>query len=240
VNPKAETILFLHIPKTAGTTVSHFFEGEFDTNRSCTQPGLGFLREHVNLSSRATCHHRVISGHMTFGVHQSFDHPCVYITLLREPTDRIVSFYYYARRSPQMYLHSMAMQLSLEEFVASRDSLEFDNLQVRVLTGRQMAPFGSLTSADLECAIDNLRGEFDVVGAQDDVAGFLRAVCARFGFRYRQVPAQNVTKRRPSVTTVSLNAKALIWENNALDIKLYAYAKAHLFHKTPAALTRAA
>ena len=59
--------------------------------------------------------------------------------------------------------------------------------------------FGTLTSADVQQAKDNLRSYFSVVGVQDDVDGFLSAVCHRFGFPSMRVPAQNKTPKRPQL-----------------------------------------
>jgi hypothetical protein len=199
------------------------------------QNGMTFLREYTNLSPSATLRHRVVSGHTDFGVHRVFASPCAYVTLLREPMDRVVSFYYYARRSPEMYLHQRANRMSLQEFVAHGDTLELDNLQVRVLAGRTAAPFGTLTAADLHQAKANLLAHFAVVGSQSNVAGFLKALCERFGFSHRWIPPQNVTWNRPRLSEISATAREIIQDGNALDMELHRFAESQFFPQIPPA-----
>ncbi len=173
-----ELLLFLHIPKTAGTTVLTFLERQY-------KPGEVFR---LNWQGPAHCQlealtrqHRVLAGHISFGLHRKLGRPCRYITLLRNPIDRIVSFYYFALSYPDMYIHETASRMSLAEFAQSNVSAELDNHQVRLLCNKGDAPIGSITASDLRQAKQNLQRHFDVVGVQDNVSGFLNALSTKFG-----------------------------------------------------------
>jgi hypothetical protein len=223
---KQEVILFVHIPKTAGTTVQLFFEQQFapqemfSLNSQGRDPFQEFSAQPDSVKQRV----RVVKGHMRFGLHELIDRPCAYVTLLRHPIDRIVSLYHYALEQPKMHLHDQAHRMSLEEFVLARVDEEVDNCHVRVLSGHLYAPYGSLTDADLQLAKANLQKHFAVVGIQDNVSGFLAAMAKRFGLRNLRIPPQNVTKKRPKWTTIPDAARRTIENCNKLDLELYDFA----------------
>src|SRR6185436_6082694 len=78
---------------------------------------------------------KYIKGPVYFGVHEFLPQPCTYITMLREPVDRIVSYYYHLRRDINSELHTVTRQMSLKEFVCSDLTSELENAQTRVLSG---------------------------------------------------------------------------------------------------------
>ena len=72
-----------------------------------------------------------------------------YITVLRDPVDRIASHYYYAKRYPTHYLHKeiTGRNMSLQDYASARLSDELDNGQVRMLAGvvnEKTVPIGSV------------------------------------------------------------------------------------------------
>ena len=81
-------------------------------------------------------------GHMGFGLHDYLPQGASYITMLRDPIDRIVSHYYYVLQNQGHYLHKevAGKGLSLEQFADSALSTELDNGQTRVLAGLEHGP----------------------------------------------------------------------------------------------------
>jgi hypothetical protein len=223
-----ELILFLHIPKSAGTTVHNFLNLQFGPEKVFIMNWQGnpeALHDYQKLTPAARDQLRAVTGHLQFGTHEHLGRPSTYITLLREPIDRLVSFYYYALEYPETYIHSVAKKMTLHEFMASNASVELDNLQIRLLVGKMSAPIGTLTSADAQQAKQNLRSHFAVAGVQDDVDGFLRAVCRHFKLPYMPAPSLNKTNKRPALAQVADATKNVIKERNALDLEIYDFVK---------------
>ena len=47
---------------------------------------------------------RYLSGHVPFGVHRVFDRPARYITVLRNPVERVVSSFYFQKQIKNPFL----------------------------------------------------------------------------------------------------------------------------------------
>src|SRR5262245_472933 len=118
--------LYLHIPKTAGTSLTEIIHVQYtDSTGSREDAGMfcegiyyypgepGFMRpcrasepyriippnRIVQALRRSDL--RVVAGHFVFGLHHLIDRPSTYATMLRHPVERIVSLYWHLKRWPQ-------------------------------------------------------------------------------------------------------------------------------------------
>ena len=83
------------------------------------------------------------------------DRPTTYITLLRNPVDRVLSLYHFLEAE---------RQTSIEEFVAHPSIKEVDNDQTRRIAGVDPA-VGGCTNAMLLKAMENMRRHFAVAAS---------------------------------------------------------------------------
>jgi hypothetical protein len=226
----APVVLFLHIPKAGGSTL-----GEYVYNQCCAPNAsdddplnagvayldYGFIKdpelvvpEHVvNLLSRRDL--RAVIGHFWFGLHEHITRPCRYITLLRDPLERVVSLYYYAK---------LQDTVSLEEFARKPPFREVDNDQTRRLAGVN-PPVGECTSAMLDLARENLRGHFDVVGTTERMEDTIARLNVKLGWNREVVSyPRNVNSERPKSSLLTPEAVAAIRARNELDYELWRYA----------------
>ena len=231
------TIIFHHIPKTAGSTLEsilerHFSPREiFDVDRSRNVHES--LLASMSYTRRAGI--RLIKGHMDFGVHRYVPNPFVYITVLRHPTERVISHYYYVKRSPDHRLHArvVSTKMSLEEYITSGIALELNNGQVRSLVGpaHLSVEYGRCTRDMLGTALHNLESAFSVVGLTERFDETLLLLKRRLGWSawpfYRP---KNVSKTKPHSTSLPRDVIALIEAHNELDLELYEAAQ-HAFSK---------
>ncbi len=197
-------VIFLHIPKAgAGRSLSSVLDPRYrqketysigiETKRS--------IQEFVDLPLQQRSQIKLLKGNMPFGLHNHIPRPCVYITLLRDPIDRVMSHYDDVKRTPEHYLHQRVIQsdMSLADYVMHSNCPELDNGQTRLLAGIDgEIPFGQLTDDVLERAQRNLREYFPVVGVAERFDESLLLLQRLLGWRLPPVYCrQHVTVSRP-------------------------------------------
>jgi hypothetical protein len=228
--PDAPVVLFLHVPKAGGSTL-----GEYVYNQ-CRAPasrgdGLldagvayldyGFIKEPElavpgrvkSLLGRRDL--RAVIGHFWFGLHEHVARPSTYVTLLRDPVERVVSLYYYAK------LQEMT---SLEEFARTPPFKEVDNDQTRRIAGVN-PPVGGCTRATLDAARENLRRHFAVVGTTERMEETLALLNLKLGWSRDVVSyPRNVNAARPASASLTPEAAEAVRDRNELDYELWRFA----------------
>lgn len=222
------TVVFLHIPKAAGTTLHDVLERQYARDRIYNVIGPRDVRIDAfrALPVDERRRYRLIKGHMHFGLHELIPNPTTYITVLRDPVDRVLSHYFYVKRTPRHYLykHVTEKSITLEEYVSSRMSLELNNGQVRALfgSGHVDVPYGTCTREMLIAANHNLQHHFSIVGIAERFDETLLLMKRAMGWKRPPVYVRkNVTKSRLRRTDVAASVIRRIEADNELDIELY-------------------
>jgi hypothetical protein len=97
---------------------------------------------------------------MRFGLHKFFPQPCTYITILRDPVDRVISLYYFILRNPDNAVHNevVSKNMSLKDWVSSGITTLVNNNQTRFLcTTEAVIEDGQCSSEMLESAKKNIQ-----------------------------------------------------------------------------------
>lgn len=94
-----QTIIFSHIPKTAGMTMCGTLEALYPPHlRHSVDASQTDHDEHVrrfkSTPPEQHAHLRLIVGHHTYGFHKYLPSNATYFTIVRDPIDRLVSSYY--------------------------------------------------------------------------------------------------------------------------------------------------
>ena len=234
VHPKAaQPILFLHIPKAAGSTLSRFIEAQYPPWRIFSLSGYRpneSLKRFAALSQKRRDSFDVIKGHYAFGVHELLGKRARYLTVLREPVDRICSVYYYAKRNQRHPLHEIARSKGIAGFLeATKNVPALSNQQTRALSGTPQlnlagSPQLDLDDRHLERAKKNLES-FEGIGLSDRFQESLAYLTLVFDWTPLRLDAQNVTSNRPSAAQLTEATAEHIRQRNRLDVDLYAYAE---------------
>jgi hypothetical protein len=224
-----QTVIFLHLPRTAGTTLHRIIERQVRPEGifSIGWTEQESVQAYRGLSQARKAEIRMIRGHLAFGLHEFVPGPSTYFTLLRNPIERVISYYYFIRRTADHYLYDFALSeaTTLEEFVESRAHINIDNAQTRMLSGKWFEPgFGECTEDILEMAKENLQEHFAVVGLTERYDETLVLLKKAFGWRNVFYARQNVTASRPRQAELPSTTLDLIAQHNQLDRELYRYA----------------
>lgn len=224
------TVIFLHIPKAAGSTLHTIIERQYPSDTIYTiDPSRveESVDEFKSLPVSQRRRIRVLKGHMSFGLHRYLPGPTTYITILRDPVDRIVSHYHFVLRSPTHYLHDAvkSKQMTLAEYAQSALSVELDNHQTRMLAGTDAnIGVGQCSNEMLELAKKNLREHFSVVAIAERFDEMLIMLRRLLGWKKLRYVKRNVGGHRLRRNDISDKTVRLIREYNKLDVELYDYA----------------
>lgn len=160
--------------------------------------------------------------------------PARYLTVVREPVERVASLYRQVRADPAHPLHATVTDggLSLDDCLARRLG-PFADGQFRHLAGAALADrLGSGDDPDLlRRAIRLIDRRFDLIGTVDRFDDFLTLAWQRYCWQvplYRRPPAGPAAPL--DAATVELAERA-----NLLDRELYRFAASRLAHHVDAA-----
>ena len=222
----APVVIFLHAPKTGGTTLVRIIERQCAPGSVLSLYDSSYGEELAAYPAEEIDRVRAIAGHFYFGVHQFIARPSTYITLLRDPVARVISHYHFVRRSPGHYLYAAANELSLSEFVVACGADEPNNDQTRLLAGPYQTE-GTSPNADnmLAAARRNLREHVAVVGTTEEFDRSLLLMRRTFGWGRPFYVRENVSKKPERSEAISPDTRRVIETYNALDIDLYEEAR---------------
>ncbi|WP_198016341.1 sulfotransferase family 2 domain-containing protein [Coleofasciculus chthonoplastes] len=232
-----QVVIFIHIPKSGGVTLQRILEKQYTSDTIFTIQSKMFHESIERFKYLPESQHRAIrllKGHMFFGLHEFLPIPCRYITILRNPVDRIISHYYYVLQNPTHYLYQdvVSQKMNLGDYVCSGLSPELDNCQTRLLSGVQESiGVGQCSFELLEKAKTNLKSHFAVVGLLERFNETMILFKKVFGWKMPFYIQRNKTKKAFSYQNISQKILNSIIKTNQLDIELYKYGEA-LFEKS--------
>ncbi len=131
------TIIFNHIPKTAGTTLRILLNRVYSPERVYFIESKNIersLRRFKEFTDSARQEYKVIAGHGASSFTPLVTNP-FRITILREPVDQFISQYSYLRKSTNsIYKADIARLESIEEYIDYAKEKGQDNLLTRYLS----------------------------------------------------------------------------------------------------------
>jgi hypothetical protein len=226
--------IFIHVPKTAGRTVESILHRNYPAAGVYALYGLWGAIPAAAMTLRAMSAEekrpiQLVVGHTPFGWHGSFPWPMRYFAYLREPTDRIVSLYYYLLKVPRHPLLTLIQEngWSLGEFAQSGQVFDVDNEHTRYLSGvGQSVPIGQIGKEHLEQAKRNIVEQDILLGLTERFDESLVRIARHLEWRSIGYTVQNRSEGRPTVDSVDPAAVAAIRAANPYDLELYEFARA--------------
>jgi hypothetical protein len=235
---RAKPLLFLHIPKTAGTSFLVMLQNLF-ADRQVLRLAMEdtHLAERLNgLSAGARDQFACINGHLPAHIFAAELDQYEPFTLLRNPVQRVLSLYRFLRRHPAETLAAQGLRpdFSFDDFIDARHPQLFEqvhNGMTRMLSGLQAASdpqaalFWTLDEqpAVLDGALATL-GRIDF-GLVEQFAATHALLRERWGIPFALAPMRlNTTATGEAEADVGRIRR--IVERNQLDIALYEAASA--------------
>lgn len=246
-------LVFLHLPKTGGTSLHHHFAAHFAPEEICPER---FSRLH-RYSPEELDRYRFFSGHFNFDQVRTIPGRLFIVTVLRDPTERLLSSYYFWKRHTadaiarrKLEGPAIARSGSMIDFLHNthhevQDSI--NNTMTRYLAGqvnvqadltyRYSAGGPGVPVSELEVlhrAIGNLLS-MDVIGFAGNLHEAYTRVALAFGMpRVAEIARLNTRRdTHPDLEPaqeeeLSRETRAEIDRLTQLDRTIYRLARAHL------------
>lgn len=190
----------------------------YDAELSLGNPNLEFIRQFRENTAPS-----VLMGHFSYGVHRILRLQPQYITVLRNPVERVISLYRYQKQLPQSAFAEYFRQgLSLYDFVGRGITEMTNNHACRVIAG--IAPDAGMVIHErwlLELALHNLQRHYLLVGTLENIDHFILALGELLNWQSMEFPRENVTHGEQF--ELDQLTRDCIIKNNQLDIELYEY-----------------
>jgi hypothetical protein len=225
-----ESVIFLHIPKTAGTTLDqiiyrHYRYLQVYETGINSQAG---VEAYKKMNDEVKRDYKFLKGHMDFGIHQHIPGSYAYFTFLREPIDRTISHLYFIHRHKGHPAYKLLQGKDVNIKIYLDEHLEpmLFNAHTRLLSGAWAAvPIGGCTEVHLELAKENLKNHFRVISLTERFDESLLLLGKVFGWKHLYYKRLNITKKRPLKEEIPSDLLTAIQNANQLDILLYEYAQ---------------
>jgi FkbM family methyltransferase len=223
-------VAFVHVPNAAGAAVTSVLGDGYRAKAAVLAAG-NYMKDPegtmAKISGPRVGRARVVVGHIPYGLfREHLPAGTRYVTLLREPIDRVLSHYY-------RHIHRTGTALdgrrpvttdSIEEALEMR-LFQITNLATRFLCA-DPSPSGGLPASALDEAKANLE-EFALVGIEERLEESIVLLQRTLGLDlipYEDSP-RDFHFERPAVDEISEEQRDLIAEANQLDLELYSFAQ---------------
>jgi Sulfotransferase family len=174
--------IFLHVQKSAGTSVCAALNSLY---RRCEialiYPGVPWisLADFPKIPLHQRQGFKFLAGHIYFGIHEYLEKPSRYVTVLRNPIDRLISNFWH-HKNPDDNLIIDGIKIPIEQVVNEGLTEEFDNYATRVICGAEV-PIGSITSEEVRTAIHNIDTMFDCLAILEKFPADFDRLCKSLG-----------------------------------------------------------
>ena len=229
MNKQAYPVVILHIPKTAGTSLRKLIQ------ENCPPEDIFYIysedsqfttmQDFNKLTLEEKSKYKIFMGHISFNPKLFAGLSPVYITMLRDPVERVLSYYHHVMRRNEW----KGRNISLLKYIETLGDGQISNHQTRMLNGYPKPPIDEM---HLETAIHNLEKYFLIVGTTEHFDEAADAVCAYFGWEYETTFRENVSEERNHIDYYSEYEIDKIKELNEFDLKLYKYIDDNLSKRT--------
>ena len=189
---ESHKLLFMHIPKAAGTSFRLFFN-RFTEKIFIVQGDGNYL------SPNDTC---LFTGHFGFAYMKHYSHSHSF-TILRDPIERIISLYRYGASEISGWpIIDPSRTLNFLEWISTDNPDvrgQIDSFYVRIITDEIAEPFENRIADSLALALKRY-SDFSAVGDQSNLKPFCEKVASLLDIPIFTMPLHNFAKHHVSTS----------------------------------------
>lgn len=169
---------------------------------------------------------KMIGGHFAFGIHAHVGDAPNYVTVLRNPIERVISEYFYMKQKGFYYQELILKEdLSLANYLNHPETEYLNNLQTRLISGVTYENGDKVTDEIYEIALKNLR-EMRTVGISEKFSESLALFAILL--KWERIPIHTIANRndqRPKIDSLDSDTIKQIEQREKYDLALYNEAK---------------
>jgi hypothetical protein len=219
-------LIFIHLPKTAGTSLRRTIQKNYRSKELFfvynKNPRFHSIDDLYNFVPEDFEKYKIIMGHLSFNRRLFPFNDRRFVTLVREPVQRCISYYHHVMNRREW----RGRQQSLPEYMETSGDIQFQNHQTRLLSNMKRNP---ITGKHLENAIRNIEKYFLHVGTSETFPQTVEYLSMTLGWSKKKIFYENTTLKKQTTTDcLSEDILDRLRELNEYDIKLYEWVSARL------------
>lgn len=214
-------IVVLHIPKTAGTSLRKLIQKNYSAKELFFVYGeeseFTTIEDLQNLSPEQKTGIKVFMGHLPYNPNLFPGMQPRYITLVRDPIERVISYYHHIMNKNKAWKDR---NVSLLKYLSVSNDLQLNNHQTRVISGLHELP---VSEKHFDAAIKNIENHFDFVGISEKFEESMVKLSGLFSWNFKKVNRVNVSIGKPQQDYFSDQEIQAIERLNKFDLALHDY-----------------
>jgi hypothetical protein len=158
--------LFVHIPKTAGTSFALILTRQFGWFKKLSFYSPEARKRYPLLTADKKNKYDLSYGHIPFMADQGLERGIEYYTFLRAPRERLLSGYRHVKGDGNHVIKKVinVADYSIKDFLKQGLIKNMDNLMTRFLANKMDKEYLKINDDDLRLAIKNLDEHFSIFG----------------------------------------------------------------------------